>query len=112
VRQIQCILLLDHDRTPPSPRFPYTTLFRSARGRHLRDAVLHRRRDEVRADQPIGAGPADVEAAGEQPEVSRAESPAEGRETSGGSEEHTSELQSPCNLVCRLLLEKKMTSGS
>src|SRR5256885_8864123 len=26
------------------------------------------------------------------------------------SEEHTSELQSPCNLVCRLLLEKKKTS--
>src|SRR2546426_4660573 len=29
------------------------------------------------------------------------------RESSGRSEEHTSELQSPCNLVCRLLLEKK-----
>src|SRR5256885_6883329 len=28
------------------------------------------------------------------------------------SEEHTSELQSPCNLVCRLLLEKKKTSRS
>src|SRR5256885_10953168 len=28
----------------------------------------------------------------------------------GGSEEHTSELQSPCNLVCRLLLEKKKTT--
>src|SRR5205807_2976826 len=28
------------------------------------------------------------------------------------SEEHTSELQSPCNLVCRLLLEKKNTSSS
>src|SRR2546426_2536467 len=28
------------------------------------------------------------------------------------SEEHTSELQSPCNLVCRLLLEKKKTSGN
>src|SRR5256885_6969637 len=28
------------------------------------------------------------------------------------SEEHTSELQSPCNLVCRLLLEKKKTSKS
>src|SRR5256885_12485237 len=28
---------------------------------------------------------------------------------SGRSEEHTSELQSPCNLVCRLLLEKKKT---
>src|SRR5256885_4396046 len=27
------------------------------------------------------------------------------------SEEHTSELQSPCNLVCRLLLEKKKTMG-
>src|SRR2546426_8264253 len=27
------------------------------------------------------------------------------------SEEHTSELQSPCNLVCRLLLEKKKTKG-
>src|ERR1022692_4207548 len=27
--------------------------------------------------------------------------------SSAGSEEHTSELQSPCNLVCRLLLEKK-----
>src|SRR5256885_5345230 len=28
------------------------------------------------------------------------------------SEEHTSELQSPCNLVCRLLLEKKKKSGA
>src|SRR5256885_6118675 len=31
---------------------------------------------------------------------------------SGRSEEHTSELQSPCNLVCRLLLEKKKLDGS
>src|SRR2546426_9369465 len=30
-----------------------------------------------------------------------------GLQALGGSEEHTSELQSPCNLVCRLLLEKK-----
>src|SRR5256885_12026982 len=30
----------------------------------------------------------------------------------GRSEEHTSELQSPCNLVCRLLLEKKKTTIS
>src|ERR1039457_4287002 len=29
----------------------------------------------------------------------------------GRSEEHTSELQSPCNLVCRLLLEKKITQS-
>src|SRR5260370_35612102 len=34
----------------------------------------------MRADQPVGAGPADVEAPGEQPEVSRPEPPAEGRE--------------------------------
>src|SRR5256885_469392 len=32
-----------------------------------------------------------------------------GKNGSGRSEEHTSELQSPCNLVCRLLLEKKNT---
>src|SRR2546426_7264651 len=32
--------------------------------------------------------------------------------TAGRSEEHTSELQSPCNLVCRLLLEKKKQSGA
>src|SRR2546426_7594906 len=32
--------------------------------------------------------------------------------TTGRSEEHTSELQSPCNLVCRLLLEKKNTKRS
>src|SRR5256885_2477383 len=32
-------------------------------------------------------------------------------ETTARSEEHTSELQSPCNLVCRLLLEKKKTTS-
>src|SRR2546426_6364054 len=32
--------------------------------------------------------------------------------TGGRSEEHTSELQSPCNLVCRLLLEKKKMNYS
>src|SRR2546426_2937956 len=32
--------------------------------------------------------------------------------TNGRSEEHTSELQSPCNLVCRLLLEKKKKQSS
>src|SRR5256885_10609658 len=32
-------------------------------------------------------------------------------EDEGRSEEHTSELQSPCNLVCRLLLEKKKSDG-
>ena len=35
----------------------------------------------------------------------------EGRSSIVRSEEHTSELQSPCNLVCRLLLEKKKTKN-
>ena len=34
------------------------------------------------------------------------------RESIDRSEEHTSELQSPCNLVCRLLLEKKKVTGA
>src|SRR5205807_5870278 len=42
---------------------------------------------------------ADLLAIGAEPVVRRAQN--------GRSEEHTSELQSPCNLVCRLLLEKK-----
>src|SRR5258708_27557229 len=72
-------------RPPRSTLFPYTTLFRS-----------HRQ------DHPVVAG-----------ELPRGE-PAPGRRSGarldGGrvrSEEHTSELQSPDHLVCRLLLEKK-----
>src|SRR5256885_9781335 len=72
-------------RPPRSTLFPYTTLFRS-RGLGVR------RRPERRArgrriipcpDSEVPSGAAER------------------------SEEHTSELQSPCNLVCRLLLEKK-----
>src|SRR5258708_15208758 len=66
-------------RPPRSTLFPYTTLFRSpARGGGARRA--DRRRD--------AASSAPLEAASR-------------------SEEHTSELQSPDHLVCRLLLEKK-----
>src|SRR5256885_13042658 len=84
-------------RPPRSTLFPYTTLFRSTaldgRGVQLdaRDVapellepvVLTRLRREDVEDH--------VQVVGEDPR----------------SEEHTSELQSPCNLVCRLLLEKK-----
>src|SRR5256885_15439583 len=70
-------------RPPRSTLFPYTTLFRSrpdlCRVRTLRR--LHRRRGSRDEGDPRSPGPR--------------------------SEEHTSELQSPCNLVCRLLLEKK-----
>src|SRR5256885_9275937 len=68
-------------RPPRSTLFPYTTLFRSATC-------------AVRS-------PMDFEM------VSFAHT----RSQKFRSEEHTSELQSPCNLVCRLLLEKKKTSN-
>src|SRR2546426_4948860 len=77
-------------RPPRSTLFPYTTLFRSkGAGRRRGDG---------------GAAAADV------PGCRDARWGA-GRAAGGvaalRSEEHTSELQSPCNLVCRLLLEKK-----
>src|SRR2546426_12652663 len=67
-------------RPPRSTLFPYTTLFRS------RIRWEHRR---VARDKGID-------------DVARSH-----RQVQLRSEEHTSELQSPCNLVCRLLLEKK-----
>src|SRR2546426_6107538 len=87
-------------RPPRSTLFPYTTLFRSARARGCReDRVAAWRHKLVRpvqaGDRPLGVRP--------HRETGHAE---EGR-LFLRSEEHTSELQSPCNLVCRLLLEKK-----
>src|SRR5256885_5243428 len=70
-------------RPPRSTLFPYTTLFRSdllaERAAQLRRHLVAR---QVAARDPD-------------------------RLPDHRSEEHTSELQSPCNLVCRLLLEKK-----
>src|SRR5256885_7083227 len=72
-------------RPPRSTLFPYTTLFRSVQ-------VGDRADSHGAANHSAGGGAA-------------------GRQCRPGdilrSEEHTSELQSPCNLVCRLLLEKK-----
>src|SRR5438094_7318364 len=65
-------------RPPRSTLFPYTTLFRSQRTRQRRAAE-----DRLRAR----SAPSQIVPA--------------------RSEEHTSELQSPYDLVCRLLLEKK-----
>src|SRR5256885_6992220 len=65
-------------RPPRSTLFPYTTLFRSLQ-RHCMSM-------DPGSCQPATVGSLDC---------------------SSRSEEHTSELQSPCNLVCRLLLEKK-----
>src|SRR2546426_8028791 len=87
-------------RPPRSTLFPYTTLFRShaparreAAGRHPQGRRLEPR--EPGRGKPVGRKPGGREPARGGPErLIR-------------SEEHTSELQSPCNLVCRLLLEKK-----
>src|SRR3989454_9394395 len=86
-------------RPPRSTLFPYTTLFRSIRDDQRRggkrcalpgekvdqgeNAALRQHREREQQQE-----------CGEQVDDLR-------------SEEHTSELQSPCNLVCRLLLEKK-----
>src|SRR5256885_9976560 len=90
-------------RPPRSTLFPYTTLFRSLEEKVARDsgAVVIARRagvvTRVTADEII-IDTGEEEATSEQPL---------GRLKQHRSEEHTSELQSPCNLVCRLLLEKK-----
>src|SRR2546426_6731511 len=79
-------------RPPRSTLFPYTTLFRSPRPPFRRTSV------------PGPVSPCSC---------SSCRFPSDPRELSVfqmlplRSEEHTSELQSPCNLVCRLLLEKK-----
>src|SRR2546426_7311544 len=80
-------------RPPRSTLFPYTTLFRSAAERRElgRNAIAHRRR--------VAGGRLDLHQLAQELE----------HPWSVRSEEHTSELQSPCNLVCRLLLEKKKT---
>src|SRR2546430_3732431 len=76
-------------RPPRSTLFPYTTLFRSRQ--HRRPPQDHAQRLHRRLHR---GGP-----------VHPAAPPLPGR-----SEEHTSELQSQSNLVCRLLLEKKKTN--
>src|SRR5256885_3671443 len=95
-------------RPPRSTLFPYTTLFRSASAQSYPVKP-------VRIVIPfVPGGPSDTvgRAVGSkfqeylgQPAIVENRPGANGR-----SEEHTSELQSPCNLVCRLLLEKKKQS--
>src|SRR2546430_15153744 len=93
---------------PPrrSPLFPYTTLFRSGvGGRRLLDLTADGRGVVPARIVPDALGYADAESA----EEGRACS-VKGRyreRRCRRSEEHTSELQSQSNLVCRLLLEKK-----
>src|SRR5256885_13123801 len=80
-------------RPPRSTLFPYTTLFRSdvpRQERIIEDLPQPRLRRPLALRPAVGVELFEVVL-----------------ELSQRSEEHTSELQSPCNLVCRLLLEKK-----
>src|SRR5256885_8098627 len=85
MRQLSFFFFLMIRRPPRSTLFPYTTLFRSVIPRFPdqdgRVTVAGELIGRVRAIRLL--------------------------RRAGRSEEHTSELQSPCNLVCRLLLEKK-----
>src|SRR2546426_5359241 len=93
-------------RPPRSTLFPYTTLFRSEpelRGRLQGQTCTFEtpspfRFEPRRRQEFIYLRALAVKADPNELSVRRAE---------WRSEEHTSELQSPCNLVCRLLLEKK-----
>src|SRR2546426_6275194 len=85
-------------RPPRSTLFPYTTLFRSRRfDPFVLDQLLR-----VAIDGVVLLRPAFQLVLGDVVLVVVLGVPFAAR-----SEEHTSELQSPCNLVCRLLLEKK-----
>src|SRR5256885_11014618 len=91
-------------RPPRSTLFPYTTLFRSLRRRHEGARVrLDPRRGES-SDRGVARG---GQAAVGLRKILRQGAVRRRIPRQGRSEEHTSELQSPCNLVCRLLLEKK-----
>src|SRR2546426_2036965 len=91
-------------RPPRSTLFPYTTLFRSALyQRHARPLVA-----TETFTTPIPSVPQARSHCGLTWQTGAAAVVQfRSRRSCDRSEEHTSELQSPCNLVCRLLLEKK-----
>src|SRR5688572_32770756 len=89
-------------RPPRSTLFPYTTLFRSGA-----DRVAAGRRVDVRDGRGVAGDRLRLAVApGDRPAGDRVGADVGGRQRER-SEEHTSELQSQSNLVCRLLLEKK-----
>src|SRR5258708_20660778 len=97
-------------RPPRSTLFPYTTLFRSRQPQHLADGLalpgdvgqlcaVAQTAARIAGQVGIGhEGHLEFDAAGP------------GAGLAARSEEHTSELQSPDHLVCRLLLEKKKST--
>src|SRR5690606_40876538 len=99
---LSCLFFFRLRRPPRSTLFPYTTLFRS-RGRSAAVTAAASRADPSWTAGRTGA-PTEASAARCPAPASRSYSRSGSR---ARSEEHTSELQSRENLVCRLLLEKK-----
>src|SRR5256885_10601059 len=86
-------------RPPRSTLFPYTPLFRSPKNARSRPGRLPELAIVAQLLALIGDRLALIEPLGTRLDQRQA--------IADRSEEHTSELQSPCNIVCRLLLEKK-----
>src|SRR5256885_13185171 len=86
-------------RPPRSTLFPYTTLFRSSSLVQWQCFSFRARIAALLAENLLRS----LKSSASQAEPVKSEEAPKCRR----SEEHTSELQSPCNLVCRLLLEKK-----
>src|SRR5258708_14834058 len=90
-------------RPPRSTLFPYTTLFRSRLTVTIRETTGNSARDRAAATVSRDAFVRDLVENFDATIVESSIKPVRMRR----SEEHTSELQSPDHLVCRLLLEKK-----
>src|SRR5256885_8258049 len=88
-------------RPPRSTLFPYTTLFRSSTPITRESIVGLTPSSSATAEIRIGPRATTTPSTDAWVGVSSS------LDADSRSEEHTSELQSPCNLVCRLLLEKK-----
>src|SRR5688572_31771931 len=89
-------------RPPRSTLFPYTTLFRSRKRAVLFNLLSYAVERELIPDNPLNRIKRKAAKVVEQVDPRVVANPKQVR-----SEEHTSELQSQSNLVCRLLLEKK-----
>src|SRR5205807_8179106 len=93
-----CNFFLALPRPPRSTLFPYTTLFRSTSATAPSDVPAPAEGVRAWKEKFVSIEDCPIRTVINQIGQSR-------------SEEHTSELQSPCNLVCRLLLEKKKKTG-
>src|SRR5256885_12630882 len=92
-------------RPPRSTLFPYTTLFRSVWS--AKDHKLYGLNASGRSGSLMTSAALLAKGHTTMPQESVEDITVPGALSGWRSEEHTSELQSPCNLVCRLLLEKQ-----